>query len=108
MSEFKRKRGIIATMRKKMVKEKDRETGKETEVEKRMFVFDKKFKATLDGQELDLGEFMSVFLKTKKELEESLDFSVKQGWTTEENANKQRDFYDEKQVVGAIEVKLKD
>lgn len=108
MSEFKRKRGVIATMRKKMVKEKDKETGKEVEVEKRMFVFDKQFKATLNGQEVDLGEFASVFLKSKKELEESLDFSVKQGWMTEERANTQKEFYDEKQVVGAIEVKLKD
>lgn len=108
MSEFKRKKAIICTMRKQMVKQKDRETGKETEVEKRMFVFDKKFKATFDGQEVDLGEYFSVFLKPRKELEESLDFSVSKGWTKEENANKQKEYYEDKNVVGAIEVKLKD
>lgn len=108
MSEYKRKKAIIATMRKQMVKQKDKETGKETQVEKRMFVFDKKFKATYDGQEVDFGEYMSVFLKSKVELEEALDYSVSKGWTKEENANKQKEYYDEKNVVGAIEVKLKD
>lgn len=108
MSEYKRKKAIICTMRKQIVKQKDKQTGKETEVEKRMFVFDKKFKATFDGQEVDLGEYMSVFLKPRLELEESLDYSVKQGWTKQENADKQKDYYADKNVVGAIEVKLKD
>ena len=104
MAEFKRKKAIIATMRKQMVKDKKTDA----QVEKRMFVFDKKFKATYDGQEVDFGEFMSVLLKTKKELEENLDYSVSKGWTKEENAEKQKQYYEEKNVVGAIEVKLKD
>lgn len=107
-NEYKRKKATIATMQKKMVKQKDRQTGKETEVEKRMFVFDKKFTAQYDGQEVDLGEYFCVFLKSRKELEENLDYSVSQGWTTEEKANKQKEYYEDKDVVGSIEVKLKD
>lgn len=107
MSEYKRKKAIVATMQKKVVKQKDRQTGKETEVEKRMFVFDKKFTAQYDGQEVDFGEYFCLFLKTKQELEENLDYSVSQGWTKQENADKQKDYYADKNVVGAIEVKLK-
>lgn len=58
------------------------------------------------GEKVDLGEYNSAFLKTKDELIEDLDFYVENEFMTEERAQSQLDFIDEKAITSRLQVKM--
>lgn len=58
------------------------------------------------GEKVDLGEYNSAFLKTKEELIDDLDYYVEKEFMTEERAQSQLEFIDEKAITSRLQVKL--
>lgn len=93
----------VLTVRKKLVEDKKTKAKKPVTY----FVFDKSFKATVNGQEIDLGEYMTAYLRTKEEMIEDLNYKLSQGWITESDVEKSIQRIEEKGIVGSIKVNLK-
>jgi len=94
MSEKKKYREI-ATVR------KNPETGKV------FMVFDKRVKITIEGKEVDLGEYGTVFLKPEKELKESLDFLLEKEYITADQHEERTNKIAEKNIKYGLNVPLK-
>jgi hypothetical protein len=58
------------------------------------------------GKKVDLGEYNSAFLKSRDELEESINFAVEKEWITVEQAEEKVTRLNEKNITAALEVKV--
>ena len=67
--------------------------------------FAKDIKITYKGQEIDLGEYNSGFLKKLTEMESSLDFYVEKNYMSEEEADEKKQFYKDKNITSQFVVK---
>lgn len=95
MSEYKLKNARLFTLR-------EDKNGKAKTI-----VFNKGVTIQYNGQDVDLGEYNTVFLKNLDELAADQAFKLGKGWTTEEKIEKENEFLTEKKVKAACDVKLK-
>ncbi len=66
--------------------------------------FPKNVEIYVDGEPVNLGEYNSVFLKTKEELIENLEYAVENRGLSEEYAQKQVDYLEEKNISSVAEI----
>lgn len=59
-----------------------------------------------NGENIDLGEYNSAFMKDRAELEQDLEFFVGKGTMTEEKANEEVDRIEQKGIQYVFKVKL--
>jgi hypothetical protein len=69
-------------------------------------VFPKGIEITFEGKPVDLGEYRSFFVKDKAEMEKDLNYLVDKEYMTQENADKERSFIEEKNIVARLKVPL--
>jgi hypothetical protein len=75
--------------------------------EKDVVQFAKGVKILFEGNEVDLGQYGTLFVKRKPELEADLDYKVEQGWITEEQKEQNLEYMTEKKVVASVQAPLK-
>lgn len=98
-SQNKALRRQIATVRKK----KNQKTGEDMV----MVVFDKKVQILFDGQEADLGEYRTLFLKSLDQVSDNFDYRVSKGYMSEDEKQERLSKLEEKNVKYTLEVPLK-
>ena len=59
-----------------------------------------------NGENIDLGEYNSAFMKDRAELQADLEFFVEKGIMDEEKANEEVDRYEQKGIQLVFKVKL--
>ncbi len=69
--------------------------------------FPKNVEIYVDGEPVSLGEYNSVFLKTKDEVVAGLEKAVDQYGLSEEYAQKQVDYLEEKNISSVAELYIK-
>lgn len=79
----------------------DTKNGKKTKVQ-----FAKGVTISFNGQEINLGEYNSAFLKDRTELEADLEFLVSKEYMNEEQANAEVDRIEEKGITYVFKTKL--
>lgn len=79
----------------------DTKNGKKTKVQ-----FAKGVTISYNGEEINLGEYNSAFLKDRSELEADLEFLVGKEYMTEEQANTEVDRIEEKGITHVFKTKL--
>lgn len=79
----------------------DTKNGKKTKVQ-----FAKGVTISYNGQEIDMGEYNSAFLKDRTELEADLEFLVSKEYMNEEQANAEVDRIEEKGITHVFKTKL--
>lgn len=65
--------------------------------------FSKGVEVTFNGKPVDLGQYGTLFIKTKDELEKDIDFLLSKDYITEEEADQKRERLEEKQVTGSVQ-----
>jgi hypothetical protein len=80
----------------------DKETGKVTKKAKAQFV--KGIEIRVNGEKVNLGKYNSVFLKTKAEVIDSLNYAVENFGLTEDYVEKQVQYMEDKNVSSVCEV----
>lgn len=70
--------------------------------------FPKNVEIFVDGEAVDLGEYNSLFLKTKDEVLENLETAVQKFGLSEEYAQKQVDYIEEKNISSIAEILVKE
>lgn len=73
----------------------------------RRITFAKGVTIQFNGYELDLGEWRGVNLKDSKDLQDQLEYLVKNEYITQEEKEKREAFNEEKEVVGKVNLPLK-
>ena len=86
------------------VKEVKKSKNSEEKVKKAVVQFAKGVEITLNGEKVDLGEYKSIFLKTRKEVEEGLDYAVENFGLKADYAEDQKNFLEEKNISSVCEV----
>ena len=79
----------------------DTKNGKKTKVQ-----FAKGITISFNGEEINLGEYNSAFLKDRTELEADLEFLVSKEYMNEEQANAEVDRIEEKGITYVFKTKL--
>lgn len=86
----------------RVVEVTDKETGKT--VKKAKLQLAKGVQFTVDGVPFSLGEYNSIFLKTRAEVEEGLDNAVAKFGLDADFAQSQKEFMEEKKISSIGEV----
>lgn len=65
--------------------------------------FAKGIEIFFNGEKIDLGQYGTVFIKTKEELEKDIEFLVSKEYINEEEGQTRKDRLDEKQITGSVQ-----
>lgn len=107
MSQAKKQNRTIGTVRKAQITKGDKAGQDLVKIQ-----FNKNLKLLYvekDGteNELDLGEYNSVILKSAQEMCEALEYKASQGWITEEKAEEDKQFIEDKRIAYEITLPVK-
>lgn len=78
--------------------------GSKNKIKKAKVQFAKGVEITVNGEKVDLGEYNSVFLKTKQEVEDNLSWAVENRGLSQDFADQQVNFMEEKAISSVCEV----
>ena len=68
--------------------------------------FGKDVEISFQGKKIDLGEYNSIFLQDRSQIEEGLSYKVDKGWITEDKAGEEVDRIEKKGIQYIAKAKL--
>lgn len=71
--------------------------------DKAVVQFSKGVEVFFNGKPVDLGQYGTLFIKTKAELEQDINFLLEKDYITEEEAQQKRDRLEDKKITGSIQ-----